>query len=272
MSPDDHAAGGVIGGKASPDRETRSQSLSQAHDVRCRAGPFIGEQLARPAKAALDLVIDEQDAFLVAKLAQAAQAMVWHRPGTALPLHRLDQDRRRGRTDCCFQRLMVTKGQMDKARQTRAKTVQIGRIATGIDRRIGPAVKGPFEGDDVDPLRLTLGRVIFAGQLQCRLDSFRPGIGKEHHIGKAFGRQTVGQLFLLRNAKDVGDVPQLLGLDLDRLDQTRMGVTQRIGGNASHAVQIGLAFGADQSRAFASFERQGRATVNAHQVGCRGRR
>ena len=123
MSPDDHAAGGVIGGKASPDRETRSESLSQAHDVRCRAGPFIGEQLARPAKAALDLVIDQQDALLVAELPKTAQAMVWHRPGAALPLHRLNEDRGCGGTNGRLKRLMIAEGQMDKAGQTWAKAV-----------------------------------------------------------------------------------------------------------------------------------------------------
>ena len=53
--------------------------------------------------------------------------------------------------------------------------------------------------------------------------------------------QPRGQLLLAGDAEDVGDVPELLALVLQRLHQLRMGVAEAGGGDAGQAVEVGLA-------------------------------
>jgi hypothetical protein len=54
------------------------------------AGPFVGEQPARPPHAALDLVKKQQQPELVRRVAKAAQKGDIRRADSALALDRLD--------------------------------------------------------------------------------------------------------------------------------------------------------------------------------------
>jgi len=72
----------------------------------------------------------------------------------------------------------------DIARQARAETIEITFIAGGIDRRIGPAVEGTLETDDVDALFLALEGMVLACQFQRALDRFGARIGEENLIGE----------------------------------------------------------------------------------------
>ena len=65
-----HAGGGARGRQARADREAAAQALGQRHDVGRHPGPFVGEQPAGPAHAALHLVEDQQQVVLVAELPQ----------------------------------------------------------------------------------------------------------------------------------------------------------------------------------------------------------
>ena len=93
-----HALGGLGGREAGAEREAAADALGDRHDVGRDAGPLIGEQFAGAADAGLDLVEDQQQAVLVAELAQrrAGTAASTTRDA-ALALDRLDQDRRRSR-------------------------------------------------------------------------------------------------------------------------------------------------------------------------------
>ena len=59
-----------LGGQAGADREAGAEPLGQRHDVGRHAELLIAEQLAEPADAGLHLVEREQQAALVAELAQ----------------------------------------------------------------------------------------------------------------------------------------------------------------------------------------------------------
>ena len=236
-------------------------------------GPLMGEQAAGAAEAAQDRVIDQQHAVCGAQRTQRLQLALVQRARAALALHRLDDHRRRRRAEQGLQRLVVAKRRLQIARQPRAETIQIGRVARGVDRRVGAAVKRAVEADHVDPLGLAVGRVILPRGLQCAFHRLRPGVGEEHHVGEGRLAQGRGQRLLLRNAVDVGDVPELFSLRLQRRDQLGMGVAQRVDRDAGDAVQIGLAVGGEQARALASLERQRGAAIDAQDVvvGARGR-
>src|SRR5580704_3223756 len=61
-------------------------------------------------------------------------------------------------------------------------------------------------------------------------------------------------------------MPELLGLVLQRLDQDRIGMAQRVHRDAGHAVEVGVPVGGVEARAFASLERQRGAAVDTHDV------
>ncbi len=71
-----------------------ARALAQREDVGLDPVMLIGEPLARPAHAGLDLVEDEQDAALVAELAEPFEIAGRRQVDPALALDRLDQDGR----------------------------------------------------------------------------------------------------------------------------------------------------------------------------------
>ena len=127
-------------------------------------------------------------------------------------------------------------------------------------------MEGALEADDLDPLRLAVRPVILAGGLQRALDRLGARVAEEHLVDAGGFAEPRGQRLLARDAEDVGDVPELLALVLQRLHQLRMRVAEAGGGDAGQAVEVGLALGRVEPRASAAFERQRGAVVDAHDV------
>ena len=74
--------------------------------------------------------------------------------------------------------------------------------------------------------------------------------------------QPVGQPFAFRDAVEIGDVPDLVRLLGQRLDQMRMRVAKRIDGDAGGEIEVALAFGREQPSALAPLESEVDARIS----------
>ena len=159
---------------------------------------------------------------------------------------------------------------MIEAVDLRAKTVEIFLLAGGGERRQGAAVERAFEGDDAVALRRAARRLVFARHLDRAFHRLGAGIAEEHVVGKARLAQPLCGALALRNLIEIGDVPDLPGLLLERGDELGMGMPQRIDGDARAKIEIALAVGRDQPYAFAPLESEVDAREGRHQVRCHG--
>ena len=130
-----------------------------------------------------------------------------------------------------------------EAVQRRPKTFEIFGGAGGSERAEGAAMESALEGDETIALRMALGCVVVPRDLDRAFHRFGAGIAEEHQVGKALLAQPRGKLVAVRALEQVRHVPQLCRLLLQRLDQMRMRVTERIHGDARGEVEISLAIG-----------------------------
>ena len=169
----------------------------------------MGPQLARAPGAALHLVIDEQQPVLLAQRPEPLQESGRRRADAALALDRLDEDRRRLRPDRLLRRREGAERHLVEALDLRAEALEVLLLAAGGDGGERAAVESALEGDDAEALGPALGELVVARRLDRRLQRLGAGIGEEDAVGEARRRQPVGQLLAIRDAVEVGDVPDL---------------------------------------------------------------
>ena len=257
-----HALAGFRRRQTGADRKAAAERLGDGHDVGSDPGMLISEQIAGAANAGLDLVEDQQQAVVVAQLAQRAQKCVRHDAHAALAHHRLDQDGGGLGPDGLLDRIEIGERHLVEARHRRAEAVEIFLVAGRGQRRQRAAVEGALEGDDAEPLGLAAGGLIFARHLDRALDRLGAGILKKHRVGKGRRAQPVGQPFAFRNAIEIRDVPDLLRLLGQRLDQIGMRMAERVDGDAGGEIEVALARGRDQPGALAPLESEVDARIS----------
>ena len=264
-----HALGRFRGRQARADREAAAKRLGQRHDVGFDAGVLIGEQIAGAADAGLHFVENQQQAVIVAKLAQRAQEIVRHDAHATLAHHRLDDDCSGFRCNGFLDGVEIVEDDLIETGHRRAEAFEIFLVAGGRQRGERPAVERAFKGDDAVALGLARGELILASHLDRAFDRLGSRVLEEHGVGEAQCAQPLGQLLAFRDPVQVRRVPELLRLRGDRRDHMRMCVAQSIDGDAGGEVEIALALSRDQPGALAPLEsevdaRIGRQQVRAH--------
>src|SRR6266702_2304236 len=144
--------------------------------------PPDSEEAAGAAHAGLDLVGDEQRAVFLTERSRTRQELVGGHVD-ALALDRLDDEGRDlARGQRFFQRGKIVEWDRGAARQQRLEAGTEVRIARQRQRAIGQAM---IAVGAIDDARAAGGA---ARELDCRLDAFSAGIGKEHlvEIGNVF--------------------------------------------------------------------------------------
>ena len=134
-------------------------------------------------------------------------------------------------------------------------------IAAGGERRERASVKRSLEGDQPVALRLAIGGVKFARRLDRAFDRFRAGIAEEHLIGEARLDQPAREPFRLGNLIEIGDVPGTRRAPLQRIDETRVAMAERVDRDARAKIEIAPAVVPDKPSAFTALEGEIRAGV-----------
>ena len=268
--PGGHALTRFASRKTRADREAAAERLGERHDVGRDADALIGEQFAGAAHAALHFVEDQHQAVLVAQRAQRSEERRLDDAHAAFAHQRLDQDRGGLGPDGALDRFQIAERHMIEAVDLRAKTVEIFLLAGGGERRQRAAVEGTLECDDAIALGLAARRLVFARHLDRAFHRLGAGIAEECVVGKACLAQPFCGALALRNLVEIGDVPDFSGLLLQRGDELRVRVPQRIDGDARAKIEIALAVGRDQPYAFAPLESEVDAREGWHQMRCHG--
>jgi hypothetical protein len=139
-------------------------------------------------------------------------------------------------------------------------------LAAGRQRRQRAAVECALESDDAIALRLPIGGVILARDLDRALHRLGARIAEEHEIGEALRAQPLGQPFPLGHAVEVGHVPDLAGLFGQRRDQSRVAVSEHVHGHAGGEIEVALAVVGGQPSAVAPLEGEVGARISRHQA------
>ena len=80
--------------------------------------------------------------------------------------------------------------------------------------------------------------VIAPRRLDRALHRLGAGIGEEDAVGEGRGDKPLAKRALAGNLEDVGDVPELLRLRLQRRHDMRMRVAEHVDRDAAHEVEI----------------------------------
>ncbi len=251
-----HALGRRFGGQTRADRKAAADALGDRHDVGLDARPLIGEQLADAADAGLHLVEDQHQLVLVGELAQAAQKTALRHPHAAFALDRLDDDRAGLRPDGFLHGVEIAERHPVEARQPRLEAFEIFFVAAGRDRRQRAAVEGALERDHAELFRPAGGELVTARHLDRALHRLGARIGEEDGVGESRLDEPLGQPLAAGDAKQVGDVPDLLRLLGERLDQLGVRVAERVHRHAGGEIEVALAVLGDQPGALAPLEHE----------------
>ncbi len=202
-TPVGHARGRRLGGQDRAHRKAAANALGDRHDVGRNARPFMSEELAGAANAALDLV-EDLAAGRACRTARAARVSDCAGNGAdaALALHRLKQDRGRfGPMTLLGAASMSSNGTWSKPSTFGPNPSRYFCLAAGGDGRQRAAVEGAFEGDGAETFGLAVDVLIAARGLDRALDRLGARIGEEHLVGEGRGDQPLGKARPVRGSR-----------------------------------------------------------------------
>ena len=140
----------------------------------------------------------------------------------------------------------------------------IGRLTARRDGEQRPPVESVLESDDAAFLTAKAIVGIFTRQLERRLIGLGPGVTEEDPVGEGGIDKHFGQTQDRLIGVAVAGMPEFAGLVSQGLHQTRMGVPQRVHGDAAGKIDILFALLIPQPRPGAPHRNKRRWRVDRH--------
>ena len=146
----------------------------------------------------------------------------------------------------------------------RGKIPGVGRLTARRNGEQRPPVEGVLESDDAAFLTAKAIVGIFTRQLERRLIGLSAGVTEEDPVGEGGIDKHFGQTQDRLIGVAVAGMPEFAGLVSQGLHQTRMGVPQRVHGDAAGKIDILFALLIPQPRPGAPHRNKRRWRVDRH--------
>ena len=221
------------------------------------------EEFAGTSQAALDFVEDEQDAVFVAAGTEVFEKARGRRGHAAFALNGFNQHRAGLRADHFRGRVEVVERAVAETSRKWLVALLVFRFGGGSDGRQCASVEGAGEAENFALLRGVVFGGILAGELDGGFVGFCPGVAEEHAVCKAVGGQFLRQMDRRFRVVEVTRVPELPGLQVQRLQQLRILMPQATHRDAAAEVEVLVALNVPDASALPS--------VEDHRLGCVGR-
>ena len=236
-------AGGQGVGRVAPgahraDGHAGAQLLGHGAGVGLHAVVLMGEQLAGTAGANLHLVEHQQDALLIAQIAQALEELLGGGTDAALALNGLGEDGANVVAHLLLHGLQIVELSIAEALGQGGEPLGIvdDLLAGGGGGGQRAAVEGLQHGDDHIALGVAVVHGVLTGQLDLTFVGLGAGVGEEHLLEAAVLADQLTDLDGGLVVVVVGAVHQALG-PVQRLHDGGMVVAQAVDGDAAHKVQ-----------------------------------
>ena len=215
---------------------------------------LVGPELAGASHACLDLVENEEDARLIAELAEAGQVAVVGHDDAALALDGLDEHGGRPAVDGALEGLQVVVGDVLEAGGKRLEAVVVLLLGGRRHRGQRPAVEAAVHADDVAAVASAVLLGPLPGELDGRLVGLRARVREEDPVRERMVAEQGRKLRLLGDMEDVRDVHEGGRLLPQRSHDLGMAMPERGDGDAAREVEVLLAVRVPHAQALASHQ------------------
>ena len=255
--------------------EAPAQPLGQGDGIGLDPQLLVAPQAAAAAHTHLHLIEDQQDVLLAAKLPHPLEEGGVAGVDPPFALEGFEHDGGHpgaGRLTAAEQGLEggdVVVGEVLESLHHGLKALVVFGLAGCRDGGEGASVEAGLGGEN--NWRLSAGAAdapgdaaMLAGQFDRGLVGFGAGIAEEHRVGAAVGRDPGGELLLLRDPVEVGDVLEFAQLPAQLAAHDAAAVAQGADGDAGDAVEVALAVLIPHPHTPAPNQFEGEAPVGVH--------
>ncbi len=264
--PGGEGLGRVAAGADRADGHAGAERLRHGAGIGLHTVILMREELAGAAGADLDLVEHEEDALLVAQVAQALQELLRGGTHAALALDGLGQDGADVFVHDVLDGLEVVELGIAEAGGQGLEVAVDGILTGGGAGGEGAAVEGVLHRDDDEALGMAVILGVLAGELDLAFVGLGAGVGKEDLIKAAVLDDELRGLDGGLIVEVVGAVEDGLRTLLQALDDGGMAVAETVDGDAADEIEVLVAVLVEDVDALAALHGDGHTDMVAVEI------
>ena len=238
-----------------------SQRLCAGHDIRLHTVRLPCKISARTSHAALDLIEDQDNVFLITDFAESFKEAPFCRVDSSLALYGFCDNGAGFLCDLGFHTVQIVKISELHPADQRLEGFPVVFVSRNRKGSHASAVEGMIHGDDLIPLLFPLCISIFSGGFQGALNGLRTAVGKKRLAHAAGFHQFFSGLAHGLVVIQIRDVKEFVDLGFQRLIISRIMISQGVYGDSRREIQIFFSFRIVKPASLPVIQNHGKAVI-----------